>query len=329
MLMGLMERTGKPAAHRIGGVLAALLLLARPGPARAADTLKLAIGQVGLWDSEVVEMGRRTGIFERHGIDPQPFYTQGGGETQQAVISGSADIGVSVGTLGVIGAFAKGAPIRIIGGEATGAAEYWFVPADSPVKKAEDITPGMTFAYSTAGSGTQIEALRFAQAHDIHPRMVATGSVPSTFTQVMSHQVDVGFSTPPVGLREQAEGTIRIIALANDLPSVREQTVRVIIANARDLDRRRDTYARFMQGYRETIDWMYSDPAALDMYAAITKVPVAVARDLRDRFYPKAMLQTGEVSGLDSIMRDAVEFKYARDVLTKEQVSTLLQIPRD
>jgi len=50
----------------------------------------------------------------------QVFYTSGGGETQQAVISGSADIGVSPGTLGVLGAFAKGAPIRIISGSATG-----------------------------------------------------------------------------------------------------------------------------------------------------------------------------------------------------------------
>ena len=63
------------------------------------------------------------------------FYTSGGGETQQAVISGSADIGVSPGTLGVLGAFSKGAPIRIIAGEATGTAEYYFVRAESPVQK--------------------------------------------------------------------------------------------------------------------------------------------------------------------------------------------------
>jgi NitT/TauT family transport system substrate-binding protein len=312
------------AARRIGGALAALLLLA--GTGRAAETLKLAIGQTDLWDTEIVEIGRRVGIFAKHGLDPQPFYTQGGGETQQAVIAGGADIGVAAGTLGAIGAFAKGAPIRIIGGEATGAAEYWFVPADSPVHTAKDITPDMTFAYSTAGSGTQIEALRFAQANGIHPRLVATGSVAATFTQVMSHQVDVGFSTPPVGLVEQAQGKIRIIALANDLPSVREQTVRVIVANARDLDRRRDSYARFMQAYRETVDWMYSDPKALEMYADITKVPIAVARDVRDRFYPKAMLQTGQISGLDSIMQDAVEYKYVKEVLTKEQVNTLVQM---
>jgi NitT/TauT family transport system substrate-binding protein len=40
--------------------------------------------------------------------------TQGAGETIQAVISGSADIGAGVGAAGVMRAFSKGAPVRIL-----------------------------------------------------------------------------------------------------------------------------------------------------------------------------------------------------------------------
>src|SRR5829696_10527571 len=131
-------------------------------PAVAADTLKLAIGQRGLWDSSIAEIGTQAGIFAKHGLELQVFYTSGGGETQQAVISGSADIGVSPGALGVLGAFSKGAPIRIIAGEATGTAEYYFVRADSPVQRDfKGVKPDMTLAYSTNGSGTHITALRF------------------------------------------------------------------------------------------------------------------------------------------------------------------------
>src|SRR5947209_20291466 len=106
--------------------LAAAVLLATVASqqAFAADTLKLAIGQRGLWDSSLAEIGTEFGIFAKHGLELQVFYTSGGGETQQAVISGSADIGVSPGTLGVLGAFAKGAPIRIISGEEAGTAVY-------------------------------------------------------------------------------------------------------------------------------------------------------------------------------------------------------------
>src|SRR5262249_2255498 len=116
-------------------VLAAFLLSA---PAPAAEVFKLAIGQRGLWDSAIAEIGTEAGIFARYGLELQAFYTSGGGETQQAVISGSSDIGVSAGTLGVLGAFAKGAPIRIIAGEATGTAEYYFVRAESPVRTVRD-----------------------------------------------------------------------------------------------------------------------------------------------------------------------------------------------
>jgi len=296
-------------------------------PAGAADVFKLAIGQRGLWDSAIAEIGTEAGIFARYGLELQAFYTSGGGETQQAVISGSSDIGVSAGTLGVLGAFAKGAPVRIIAGEATGTAEYYFVRAESPVRSMRDIKPAMTFAYSTNGSGTHITALRFLKEYGIEPKLVATGSVPATFTQVMSGQVDVGFSTPPFGLDAAAEGRIRIIASANDLSSVRSQTVRVIIANAPDLARRRGAYSRFIAAYRETIDFMYDDPRAIAAFARHAQISEPMAQTVRDRFYPKTMLQLDRIAGIDELMADAVAFKYIPAPLIAAQLDELLQLP--
>jgi NitT/TauT family transport system substrate-binding protein len=311
-----------------GYVLAAVLAVILPStPAPAADVFKLATGQRGLWDSAISEIGSEAGIFARYGLELQAFYTSGGGETQQAVISGSSDIGVSAGTLGVLGAFAKGAPIRIIAGEATGTAEYYFVRAESPVRSMRDIKPAITFAYSTNGSGTHITALRFLKEYGIEPKLVATGSVPATFTQVMSGQVDVGFSTPPFGLDAANEGRIRIIASVNDLSSVRSQTVRVIIANAPDLARRRGAYSRFIAAYRETIDFMYDDPRAIAAVARYAQIPEAMAQTVRDRFYPKTMLQLDRIAGIDELMADAVAFKYTAAPLIAAQFDELLQLP--
>jgi ABC-type nitrate/sulfonate/bicarbonate transport system substrate-binding protein len=120
------------AAMRVVAVGA--LIAGGIGHARAADHLKLAVGQCGNWDSSQVELGTRAGFYAKHGVEVEALCTQGTGETQQAVISGSADIGIGVGTLGALGAFAKGAPVRIISGSATGNADYWFVKADSPLK---------------------------------------------------------------------------------------------------------------------------------------------------------------------------------------------------
>jgi NitT/TauT family transport system substrate-binding protein len=308
--------------------LATLFLAAlQAGPGFAADRLKLAIGQRGLWDSSFAEIGQQVGIFKKHGLELEVFYTSGGGETQQAIISGSADIGVSPGTLGVLGAYARGAPIRIIAAEATGTAEYYFVRSESPLKKFQDARPETTLAYSTSGSGTHITALRFMKDYGFQAKLVATGSVPATFTQVMSGQVDIGFSTPPFGLEAMEQGKIRLIALANDLPSVREQTVRVTIANAADLTRRPDVYGRFIRAYREVIDWMYADRKAIEMFATYAGISNAMAQTVRDRFYPKTMLQLDEIKGIQELMQDAITFKYIAQPLEPQQLDELLQLP--
>ena len=49
---------------------------------------------------------------------------------------------------------------------------------------------------------------------------------------------------------------------------------------------------------------------------------------VRDKFYPKSMLQIDEIKGLDEMMQDAVNFKYMPKVLTKEQQAELLQLPK-
>ena len=105
--------------------------------ALADDTLKLAVGQRGLWDTSISDVGQRAGIFKKHGLTLEILYTQGAGETQQAVISGSVEIGVGVGIMGVLSAYSKSAPVRIIAAEITGAGDlFWYVKADFADKDA-------------------------------------------------------------------------------------------------------------------------------------------------------------------------------------------------
>src|SRR3974390_2271540 len=135
-------------------VLAAVCAVAWAASARvgnAADLLKLAVGAPNNWDTCIPEVGQRAGIFAKHGLQLEILYTQGGGETMQAVISGSVDIGVAAGTQAVMGAYAKGAPVRILAAGTTGAGDlYWYVPANSPIKSFRD-TNGKTAGYSTTG----------------------------------------------------------------------------------------------------------------------------------------------------------------------------------
>ena len=296
--------------------------------ASAEDTLKIAAGQRGNWDTTVAEVGQRAGIFKKHGLVLEILWTQGAGETQQAVISGSVDIGVAPGIMGVLSAYSKGAPVRVIGAETTGASDlYWYVPTASPIKSLKD-TEGKTIAYSTNGSSTHGVVTAFMKQYDLKAKPTATGGPAPTLTQVMSGQIDVGWSAPPFGLQQLDDGKIRVIATGNDAAIFKGQTVRLLITNVQTLQTRKSVVERFMKAYRETIDWLYSDdPAALKTYADFVGIPVAMAKRTRDQFFPKASVDPDKIVGLDAIVQDAVALKFTATPLTKEQLTELIQIP--
>jgi NitT/TauT family transport system substrate-binding protein len=293
----------------------------------ADDTLKIAVGQRGSWDTSVSELGQRAGIFKRHGLDLDLLFTQGAGETQQATISGSVDIGIGGGMMGVLGAFEKGAPIRVIGTEVNSAGDYWYVAANSPIKTIRD-ADGATMAYSTNGSSTHAIVLAIIKEHGLgKAKPVATGGPPPTFTQVMSGQIDVGWATPPFGIEALEQGKIRIIARGNDIPEIRAQTNRLLITSAPVLERRKAAIERYMDAYRETVAYMYSDPMALKYYAEIAAVPESLARRVRDEFFTKDMLMPDKIIGMDLIMPAAVTLKYLAAPIPEEKLKTLFQIP--
>ena len=308
--------------------LAAVAFAAALPVAHADDTLKIAAGQRGNWDTTIAEVGQQAGIFKKHGLMLEILWTQGGGETQQAVISNSVDIGVAPGIMGVLSAFSKGAPVRIIGAETTGASDlYWYVPATSPIKSLKD-TEGKTIAYSTNGSSTHGVVTAFMKQYDLKAKPTATGGPAPTLTQVMSGQIDVGWSAPPFGMQQLDEGKIRIIATGNDAAIFKGQTVRLLITSTQVLQSRKAVVDRFMKAYRETIDWLYSnDPVALKTYADFVGIPVAMAKRTRDDFFPKASVDPDKIVGLDVIVQDAVALKYTAAPLTKEQLAELIQIP--
>ena len=305
--------------------LVAILFAVASGGAFAEDTLKLAIGQRGNWENAPPELGQKAGIFKKHGVALELLYTQGAGETLQAVISGSVDMGLGVGTAGVLGAFAKGAPVRAIANSTTGADDlFWYVPAASPIKSIKDAA-GKTIAYSTNGSSTNLAVLAFIREFGVQAKPVATGSPAATFTQTRSGQIDIGWSSPPFGVADLQQGRIRIVVRESDVPAFRNQTVRLMIANTATVEQRRDSIDRFLRAYRETLDWMYSDPAALKAYAEWVGISESLAKEVRDQFFPKENLRLDRLSGLEQAMADAVSLKFLSAPLTKQQQDELFK----
>jgi len=105
-------------------VTLATALIAAYAYSAQAETFKIAIPQKGDWDSMMAEYGVEQGFFKAEGLDVDVTYTDGGATTEQAVISGSVDLAMSTGILGIISAYTKGAPIRIISAEMLGTDQF-------------------------------------------------------------------------------------------------------------------------------------------------------------------------------------------------------------
>src|SRR6266481_1393759 len=311
--------------HKTLALLVGVISLAAAETA-AAETLKVAVAQRGFWNSTFVDVALKQGYFKEAGLDIEILYTEGGASTLQPVVAGSIDIAMTNGTLGVIAAFAKGMPVKIISAEATGAPDaFWYARPESGIRSIRD-TDGKTVAFSSPGSSTNLIVLQLVNQEKATPKLVAAGGAPATLTQVMSGQIDVGWSVPPFVLQQLADGRLVIIARGSDVAALAQQTIRVNVANANALKEKRDAFVRFIKALSRSIDWAYSDPGAIDNYAEIAKVPRALAQQTRDQFFPKEGLQLSEVKGLDVTLKQALEFKYISAPMSVAEARGMLDI---
>jgi NitT/TauT family transport system substrate-binding protein len=311
-------------------IMAALaLLIAAASQSAAVEKLKVAIPQKGFWDSSWVEFGEAAGFFKDAGLEIEVFYTEGGAQTVATVVSGSVDIAMSNGILGALGAYVKGGdatPYRIISAEMTGANElFWWVKADSPIKSLKD-ADGKTIAFSSPGSSSNLILLTLLRQTGSKAKPVPTGGVPSTFTQTMTGQIDIGWSVVPFALKDVNDGKIRIVARAKDATELQNQTIRANLANVNSLKTKRASIVKFMQVIDKSIDWAYSNPQAIDIFAKNMKVTRDIAKKAVDEFYPKSAMQLGEIRDLERSLNDALTYKFITAPKTPKDVAGLFDI---
>ncbi len=300
-------------------LVSVLTIFFAQAPAQALDKFVIASGAFGNWQTAPPHMGKVAGIFEKHGLDVDVLWTEGGGESLQAVASGSADVGVGLGLSAVMAAYQKGAPVRPIGNTSTGPDLYWYVPAQSPLQSLKD-AQGKSIAYATLGSSGYIALIGMQKLYNVKLNMVATGGPAATYTQVMSGQVDIGWANPPFGFEQRKKGLIRVLARESELPEFLDQTSRVLIANLGALRNKPKQMEAFRLAYAETIEWMYSGAQAMQAYSDFSKVPLDIAQQVIDEFWPKKAVLMTTLGGVDFAMRDAVEMKLMKEPLTKPQL---------
>jgi len=264
------------------------------------------------------------------GLEVEVFYTEGGAQTIATVASGSVDIAMSNGILGAIGAYVKGGeatPYRIISAEMTGANElFWWVKTDSPIKSLKDAGEGKTIAFSSPGSSSNLILLTMLKQAGSKAKPVPTGGVPGTYTSTMTGQIDIGWSVVPFALKDVNEGKIRIVARSSEAKELANQTIRVNLASVNSLKTKREAITKFMQVIHKSIDWAYTNPQAIEIFAKNMKVTPEIAKQAVDGFFPKSAMQIGEIKDLGRSLQDALDFKFIASPKTEQDIAGLFDI---
>ncbi len=313
----------KILAPVMAGMVAAGVLAGFAQEAQAADKVRAILSQRGPFALFGLVQAMEEGFFKEENLDVTVISASGGAETLQTVITGSQDIAVGVGALSVLGAFAKGAPVVFLGQTSAGAAGvFWYVPADSPIKTIKDLQ-GKQVAYSRPGSTTHFASMYLLKANGVDAKLVSVGDMSASRTQVMSGQLETGWASMPTNLDLLRQKKIRIIAQAEDISGIAHIATSTLAANSNWLKNNRDVAKRFMRAYWRgvLVNWFSGD-------RGLTRYAKEFSYDIED---VHAMLRLSNfrtsfvvpVGGIEDLNRLAVEDKYIKEPLSKEQLAKL------
>lgn len=305
------------------GVTTALGLSA--GAALAADKVKIAASHKGNWSTFMPVLGDKHGFFKDNNIEVEIVWTHGGSDAQQAIISGAADVALQTGTLGVLSAFEKGAPIRVIAASMTGSGGlYWYVKADSPIKDFAKDAKGKSMGFSRPGSSTNLVAAALNDHFNAGVELRPTGGPTGTLTQVMSGQLDIGWASPPLGLEKIESGEIRVVVRGDESPTIKNQSIRVHVANANWLKNNKDAAKRFMQALWKSHEYGYT-PEGMKEYSEFSGIKMNLVKQIAE-YSTLENHKFSPVGNLDQTMQEAVQGKRLKKPLTKAQLDELIQI---
>ena len=303
------------------GAAAAALASAQAG---AADKVRFINSTKVVFEMEHAYSAKENGVFDRMGLDVSIIHGSGGAATLQTIITGSQDMAFGVGVLSVIAAYAKGAPVRILGSTKRGTGElYWYVKPESPLKSFQDLKGGKDLVYSRPGSTTHLTVLYLKDALKLDAKLVSVGGPSGSRTQLMSGQVATGWSVFPLNGGLLRENKIRIIGTGKEAAGLNGVTLRVVAANSDWLEKNRGVAQRMMAGLVEGRYISYSSEKQQRAYAKRWKIDYQdVTRSAE--FVPPIEATFLPIGKLDQLNEMAVKFKRIDTPLTAAQLHELV-----
>lgn len=304
----------------IGAAAAAVVC----APALAADKVRLVNSTKVVFETEHPYAAKEAGIFKKYGLDVSIIHGSGGAASLQAVLTASQDVVWGNGVLGVLSAYSRGAPVRILGSNIRGVADlFWYVKSKSAIKKFSDLKASDEFTYSRPGSTTNLATIYIKKALGLKAKLVSVGGPSGSRTQLMSGQVATGWSVFPLNKGLLRAKKIRIIGTGAAAEGLNGVTIRVVAANSNWLDKNRGVARRVMNALEEGRYRTYTSDAQMKAYAKRWKLKFD---DIKDSSQDVQLVNSTflPVARLDVINQIAVENKKIKKPLTAKQLHELV-----
>ena len=295
-------------------------------PAFAVDKVKLINSTKVVFEMEHAYAARDNGVFKKNGLDVSIIHGSGGSATLQTIITASQDVAFGVGVLSVISAYSKGAPVRILGSTKRGVGDiYWYVKSDSKIKSFKDLNGGKDLVYSRPGSSTHLATLFLKDALNLSAKLVSVGGPSGSRTQLMSGQVDSGWSVYPLNAGLINSGKIRVIGSGAEAAGLNGTTIRVVAANSNWLDKNRGVAKRLMRAMYIGQAISYTSEKQQRAYAKRWKLKYENNKEM-DKYVPLAEATYKPIGNLDQLNRLALKFKRTKKLLTAAQLKELVHL---
>lgn len=289
--------------------------------ATAAETIKVAIPDRGSWDTAYTELGRQKGFFQEQDLEVQIVHVADRAALEGMVTSGEADVAVAAIFPDVIAARLKGAPIKIISPEATGAPDiFWFARAGGPIRHMGDLH-GQPVGFEAPGSLSHFVLLSLLKESGVDDaRLMPTGPADNGIPMVLGAQLFASWGGPAAAAKDLLANEVTLIGRGDDSPLLQNETLRVNIASAKFLKDHRSSVLGFLKAYKKSIDWAYSSQAAIEAYAKLSDQSLEFAKYIVQNFASKATNQLDEIKGEDHLLAEALALGRIPTALSREEI---------
>jgi NitT/TauT family transport system substrate-binding protein len=242
------------------GVLAILVNVvgARPTVAQNLEKIRLGYSGTGI-NNYVLEMGKRTGIFKKNGLEVEVVYVNSGSLLSQALIAGTFDLSFSQGSEAMM-AKIRGADVRIA---AVVANRFNHVYLSAPPITSVKQLKGKKVAVSRFGSGSHFQTNLALKEGGLDPEKDVTvlqiGNSGARITAILSGVVDGTIMAADFVPRAKREGFNILTDLADT--KIEYPFLSLNFAGGY-LDRNQRNVKALIKSMSESIRALQSDPTS-------------------------------------------------------------------